>query len=64
MPFCVRSYLLRDGNGAVLASVPDNHQTRNVIRLAAPVTTRRLVLECLATHGAPAAVFKVACFAP
>ena len=63
MPFCVRSYVLRDGQGRVLADVAENHQTRNVIRFASPVTTDRIELECRATHGAPAALFQVSCHA-
>ena len=62
MPFCVKSYVLRGGDGSVLAEVTDNHQTRNAITLSRPITTQRLTLECRATHGAPAAVFRVACY--
>ena len=62
MPFCVKSYVLRSGDGSVLAEVTDNHQTRNVITLSRPISTQRLTLTCRATHGAPAAVFRVACY--
>ncbi|MFO1490503.1 MAG: hypothetical protein U1F87_06225 [Kiritimatiellia bacterium] len=41
-----------------------NHQTRNVLRLERPVTTRRLTVECLGMNGpCPAAIFEVRCYA-
>ncbi|MBO0792749.1 MAG: FAD-binding dehydrogenase, partial [Ktedonobacteraceae bacterium] len=63
MPFCVKHYRLVDGNGELLAECMDNHQTRNSIRLARPVTTKQLTLQVLATQGdAPAAVFGIRCY--
>ncbi len=62
MPFCVKSYVLRSGDGSVLAEVTDNHQTRNVITFSQPIATQWLTLASRATHGAPAAVFRVACY--
>ena len=65
MPFCVRDYRVRDGEGNVLAEVRGNHQTRNVLRLERPVTTRRLTVECLAVNGpCPAAIFEIRCYEP
>jgi len=63
MPFCVDRYRLRDAAGNILASCEANHQTRNTIVLDKPVTTDKLVLECLATHGCPAAVLEIRCYA-
>ncbi len=63
MPFCVKSFVLRTGDGRVLAEVHDNHQTRAEITLPEAVITDRLVLELGPTHGgAPAALFEIACF--
>ncbi len=63
LPFCVKHYRLRDAQGRLVAECSDNHQTRNTLRLATPVTTDRLVIECVASHGpAPAAVFEVRCY--
>jgi REP element-mobilizing transposase RayT len=63
MPFCVKHYRVKDGQGNVVAECADNHQTRNVIKLEQPITTERLVLECLGTHGgAPAAIMEVRCY--
>jgi len=64
MPFCVKHYRLLDGEGRPLAEVADNHQTRNVIKLAEAAVTDRLTLEILESHGpVPAAVFRVRCYA-
>jgi hypothetical protein len=63
MPFCVKHYRVRDGQGNVVAECADNHQTRNVIKLASAIATDRLTIECLGTHsGAPAAILEVRCY--
>jgi hypothetical protein len=64
MPFCVSQYRILDGQGALLHECRENHQTRNIIRFAQPVTTTSLQVVILATHGAPAALFGVRCYAP
>jgi hypothetical protein len=64
MPFCVKHYRIRDDQGALLHESRDNHQTRNRVRLVSPVRTKSLVIEIAATHGAPAALFEVRCYAP
>ncbi len=63
MPFCVRHYRILDAADAVLHECLDNHQTRNSIRLHESVSTSALHIEVLATHGAPAAIFEVRCYA-
>ena len=64
MPFCVRTYEIRDGNGNVLARCEDNHQARNTIRFDSPVTTDQLVLRFEHPSGhVPAALFEVRCYA-
>jgi len=63
MPFCVKRYWVRDAEGRVLAERTDNHETRNSLVLASPVTTDRLVIELLESHGpVPAALFEVRCY--
>jgi hypothetical protein len=62
MPFCVKRYRIRDGKGSVIAECGENHQTRNVVKLPTAVTTDRLVIECLSTHGTPAAIMEVRCY--
>ena len=64
MPFVVQRYRLKDGAGALLAEVSDNHQTVNTIEFEQPVETDRLQLEVVNNgHGeVPAAVFAVHCY--
>lgn len=63
MPFTVKRFRLRDAQGTVLHECAANHQTRRSIRLAEPARTDALHLEILETHGAPAAVFDLRCYA-
>ena len=63
MPFCVKHYRIRDCGGALLFERAENHQTRNSVRLPVPVTTTEVRIEILETHGAPAAIFGVRCYA-
>jgi FAD dependent oxidoreductase len=63
MPFTVRNWRLRDDQGNLLATVEDQHLTLATVRLTTPISTTRLILECLATNGAPAAVFAVRAYA-
>ncbi|RXK86959.1 FAD-dependent oxidoreductase [Filimonas effusa] len=63
MPFCVRNYTVKDDKGNVLYAKKDNYQTVNIIELAQPVATTRLVIE--AEHpgsNVPAAIFSVRVF--
>ena len=63
MPFCVKHYRIRDASGQILAEQTDNHQTRNTLVLANAITTTRLHIELLASHGpVPAALFQVRCY--
>jgi hypothetical protein len=64
MPFCVKHYRIYDAAGRLLAEQTDNHQTRNTIAFAQPITTTRLEIEIVARHGAtPAAIFQAHCYA-
>lgn len=64
MPFCVERYRVLDESGAVLVTSDNNHQARNVIVLARPVTTRALRIELTAPSPlVPAAIFEVRCYA-
>jgi hypothetical protein len=64
MPFCVKRYRVMDGDGRVIAACEDNHQTLRHIDLDHPISTARLQIELLETHGhAPAALFAVRCYA-
>jgi hypothetical protein len=64
MPFCVKRYRILDGDRRVIAGCDDNHQTLRHINLETPISTARLHIELLETHGdAPAALFAVRCYA-
>lgn len=64
MPFCIRRYKVKDDKGNVIASVEDNHQTYNRIRLDNVVTTSGLTIEVEhPSADVPAAVFTVRCYA-
>jgi hypothetical protein len=63
MPFTVKRHRVLDDAGNVLHEAAANHQTRNVVRLAKPVSTRALHIEALESWGAPAAIFEVRCYA-
>lgn len=63
-PFCVKHLRVLDGDGCVLAEVTDNHQPGRSIKLADAVTTGRLTIELLESHGrdCPAALMEVRCY--
>ena len=64
MPFCVERDRVLDEHGALLAACADNHQARNVIVFAKPVTTRALRIELIAPGPhVPAALCEVRCYA-
>ncbi|MBO9152149.1 FAD-dependent oxidoreductase [Chitinophaga sp. GCM10012297] len=63
MPFCVRSYRVKDETGRVLAEKKDNYQSFNRIQLQEPATTRKLVIEVEhPSPDVPAAICAVRCY--
>ena len=60
VPFMAKDFDLLDGEENVIHFARDHHGARFEWR--GNVTTNRLTLRILATHGAPAAVFRVRCF--
>lgn len=63
MPFCVRSYEVKDDKGNVLFATEGNYQTRNTIEFKEPVYTDRITIKL--KHPAehiPAALFSVQCY--
>ena len=64
MPFCVKHYRICDDAGKIVVEQTDNHQTRNTLVFETPITTTRLQIELVASHGAaPAALFGLRCYA-
>lgn len=58
--FCVANYRVLDGEGHELISITDNHQTRRVHALPAPMMTDGLRIEVTRPHPhVPAALFAV-----
>lgn len=62
VPFMVKDFDLIDDSGKVLQSVRDHHGAIHEWLPEQPVLTKKLALRVLATHGAPAAVFRVRVF--
>ncbi len=55
MPFCVKHYRICDDREQLVAEVTENHQGRNTVVFDTPLTTKRLSIHLLETHGnAPA----------
>lgn len=64
MPFCVRDYQIKDGNGNVLYASDNNYQTKNVIVLAQSIYTDCIRINLLhPSANTPAALFAVRCYA-
>ncbi len=61
VPFLVRDFDLLDDKGVVLREVRNNHSAR--VEHNQRLTTAKLILRVHATHGTPAAVFRVRVFA-
>ncbi|MBK8835899.1 MAG: FAD-dependent oxidoreductase [Anaerolineae bacterium] len=62
MPFCVKAFQIC-ADGREVASVTDNHQTRRIVDLAAPLTTSSLTIALEGSPGAPPpALFEVRCY--
>jgi len=62
VPFMVRDFDLLDSNSHVLASIRDHRGARFEHVFESAPMTGTLVLRVLATHGTPAAVFRVRVF--
>ncbi len=64
MPFCVRNYSIYSEDGTRIYQRNGNYQSRNIITLAAPVTTKKLVINIQHPSAlVPAALFAVRCYA-
>lgn len=63
VPFMVKDFDLLDDSGNILQSVRDHHGAMHEWKAPSSISTKRLTLRISATHGAPAAVFRVQVFA-
>ena len=63
MPFVIRDYKIKDGEGNIIYSKKDNYQTINTIVLPVSITTSSLVIEVNHPSATtPAAIFAVRAF--
>lgn len=63
VPFLVKDFDLIDDTGKVLLEIRANHSARFMHTFEGGLPTSKLTLRILATHGAPAAVFRFRAFA-
>jgi hypothetical protein len=63
VPFLVRDFDLLDESGSTLLVIRGNHSARYAHAFESAITTSQLRLRIQATHGTPAAVFRVRVFA-
>lgn len=62
VPLMVKDFDLLDDGGNIIHSVRDHHGAIHEWKPEQALTTKRLTLRIPATHGAPAAVFRLGCF--
>jgi hypothetical protein len=63
MPFCVRNYKIYDDSKNLIYSQTDNYQSRNIIKLAQAIRTKKLTLHVEhPSADVPAALFAIRCY--
>ena len=63
IPFCVKSYRIKDETGKIVCSQTDNHQTINTIKFDLPIQTKKLFVELdHPSDNIPAALFGILCY--
>lgn len=63
MPFTVKHYRVKNGDGVIIAEVDDNHQSVNQLTFDEPIETDNVQIEVVSSHGdVPASIFSVACY--
>lgn len=59
VPFMLKDFDLLDTDGNTLAEVRDHHSAQYRFHLEQPLLTKSISVKVLATHGAPAAIFRI-----
>ena len=60
MPFCARSYKIKDQNGTVIYETIANHQTINTIALSKSIKTKILYIDFeISSNSIPVSLFEV-----
>src|SRR5690606_31843449 len=63
IPFCVKSYRIKDDMGKIVYAQKDNHQSINTINFDLPIQTKKLVVELdHPSDNIPAALFGILCY--
>lgn len=63
IPFCAKSFLIKDDSGKVIYHRQENHQTIQKVRFKVPVTTTFLIIEFeKRVENVPLSVFGVSCY--
>ena len=63
IPFCAKSFLIKDASDKVIYLQKENHQTIQKIKLKEPVTTRKLTFEFeKRVENVPVSVFGICCY--
>lgn len=63
IPFCAKSFLIKDDSGKVIYHPKENHQTIQKVRFQEPVTTTSLTIEFeKRVENVPLSVFGVTCY--
>lgn len=63
IPFCAKSFLIRDASGKVVYFQKDNHQTIQKIRFPEPLSTNKLTIEFgKRVENVPLSVFGISCY--
>jgi hypothetical protein len=63
IPFCVKSFLIKDDLGTVIHHQKENHQTIQKIKFQEPVTTNKLTFEFeKRVKNVPLSVFGIGCY--
>lgn len=63
IPFCVRSFRIKDESGNIIYAEAENHQTICTIRMDRPVVTQKLFVELdHPVDTIPAALFGILCY--
>jgi hypothetical protein len=63
IPFCAKSFLIKDDSGKVIFHKKDNHQSIQEVRFPSPISTKKLTFEFeKRVESVPLSVFGISCY--
>lgn len=63
IPFCAKSFLIKDDSGTVIYHKKENHQTIQKVKFKVPVKTRKLTFEFQQrVESVPVSLFGISCY--